>query len=124
MWTTSPDYQSLSLRNVRVDIRIGAFSAERNTSQPVEVDVILLRRHAGYHGEGLDGCLDYSRIYDYLTKDWPGRDHQDLLEQWAEDLVQFCLEDPKVEACRIKIRKPDIYPGSAFPEIEVLRHRG
>ena len=124
MWIKSPSYQSLSLKNVRIDIRIGAFSDERGRSQPVEVDVALYREHPGYRGEGLDGCLDYSRVYNYLTEEWPKRDHQDLLEQWAEDLVQFCLADSKVEACRIMIRKPEIYPDNVFPEIEVFRTRG
>lgn len=123
MWTKSPNYQSLSLKNVRVDLRIGAFFNERDAAQPVEVDVTLYRQNSGYRGEGLDGCLDYSRIYDYLTEAWPKRNHQDLLEQWAEDLVQFCLADSKVEACMIRLRKPEIYSGSAFPEIEVFRSR-
>ena len=41
----------------------------------------------------------------------------------AEGLVEFCLADPRVEACRVVIRKPEVYPGSATPEITVYRLR-
>ena len=41
----------------------------------------------------------------------------------AEELVEFCLEDARVEACRVVIRKPEVYPGSATPEIAVYRRR-
>ncbi|MEM7025309.1 MAG: dihydroneopterin aldolase [Pseudomonadota bacterium] len=123
MWPAGTNYQKLSLSGVRVAIRVGAFAHEKTAPQTIEVDVELCRRHDGYRGEGLDGCLNYDPLYLYLTEDWPARDHLDLLEAWAEDLVGFCLEDHKVDACRIRIRKTEVYPGGAVPEIEVCRHR-
>ncbi len=62
-------------------------------------------------------------IYRYVTVDWPERGHVDLLEAWAEDLVGHCLGDDRVDACLVRLRKPDIYPGTAVPEIGWLRHR-
>jgi dihydroneopterin aldolase len=119
-----PDsYQKLSLRQVRVQIRIGAYDQEKIEPQTVEVDVELARRHDGYRGEGLDECMNYDAIYRYLTEEWRARDHLELLEAWAEDLVRYCLADEKVEVCVVRIRKPDVYPGSAVPEIEVRRYR-
>jgi dihydroneopterin aldolase len=123
MWPTHGTYQKLSLRGVRVQIRIGAFAHERHEPQTAEVDVELYRRYGAYRGEGLEGCLDYDPIYRYLTEDWPARDHVDLLEAWAEDLVGRCLEDSRVDACVVRIRKLDAYPGTAVAEIEVLRDR-
>ena len=41
----------------------------------------------------------------------------------AEGLVEFCMSDGRVEACRVVIRKPEVYPGSATPEIAVYRVR-
>ena len=123
MWNAEKSLQKLSLRGVRIQIRVGAFAHEKKEPQTVEVDVELHRPHDGYRGEGLERCLNYDPIYRYLTEDWPQREHLDLLEAWAEDLMDFCLRDDQVEACRICIRKPDIYPGTAVPEIEVFRHR-
>lgn len=123
MWAAGNNYQKLSLRDVRVQIRVGAFAHEKMEPQTVEVDVELYRHYDAYDGEGLDDCLNYDPIYRYLTEDWPGRDHTDLLEAWAEDLIRHCLEDGKVDACLVRIRKPDVYPGATVPEIEMLRHR-
>jgi dihydroneopterin aldolase len=123
MWPAGESYQKLAINNINVAIRIGAISKERDAAQPVEVDVALFRRHAGYLGEGLEECIDYDPIYRYITEDWPTRDHLDLIEAWAEDLVGFCLQNPKVEACRVVLRKTEIFPGSSVPEIELMRYR-
>ena len=41
----------------------------------------------------------------------------------ADELAEVCLADERVEACRVVIRKPEVYPGSAVPEITVYRVR-
>jgi dihydroneopterin aldolase len=87
------------------------------------VDVELYRRRRELAGGGLTACLDYDRVYRYVTGPWSQQAHTPLLEELAESLVFFCLEDPKVEACRIIIRKPAIYGGRAVPAVEVYRCR-
>lgn len=123
MWPTGSNYQKVSLRGVCVPIRLGVLAHEKTAPQTVEVDVELYRRHDAYRAEGLDDCLNYDAVYRYVTVEWPERGHADLLETWAEDLVGHCMGDDRVDACRVRLRKPDIYPGTAVPEIEVVRHR-
>ncbi len=123
MWPPGMNSQTLSLKKVRVDLRLGAFDHERHDAQPVEVEVDLSRRYDGDRVEGLEGCLNYDPLYRYITEDWPARDHVDLIEAWAEDLVRFCLRDPKVDACAVRLRKLEIFPGDAYPEIKLVRYR-
>ncbi|MEL6964975.1 MAG: dihydroneopterin aldolase [Pseudomonadota bacterium] len=123
MWPPGVNAQTLSLKDVRVQIRLGAFDYERQDPQTVEVHVELSRRYDGYQGEDLSGCMNYDPVYRYVTEDWPMREHVDLIEAWAEDLVRFCLRDPIVEACRVRLRKVDIFPDTASPEIELVRYR-
>ncbi|MEK0083100.1 dihydroneopterin aldolase [Benzoatithermus flavus] len=123
MWNEDVDYQCLALRNVKIAVRIGAYPEEHTAPQQISVDVELYRRQGSFIGTSLDDCLDYGRVFRHLTEDWPKRPHIDLLEQLAEGLVQFCLEDPRVEACRVVIRKLEIYGGRAVPEITVFRRR-
>jgi 7,8-dihydroneopterin aldolase/epimerase/oxygenase len=124
MWNGSRSYQRIALREVALEVRLGAYEKERHAPQPVIVDVELYRSMGAFPmGAGLEDCLDYDRIFRHLTQDWPQRPHTDLIERLAEDLVLFCLEDPRVEACRVVIRKPAIYGGSAIPEIELWRLR-
>jgi dihydroneopterin aldolase len=119
----SSSHQCLALRDVRAWVRLGAFAEERAGPQPVSVDVELYRRHGAFTGGGLADCLDYDRVFRHLVETWPERPHTELLEQLAEDLVQFCLADARVEACRVVIRKQAIYAGRAVPEITVYRCR-
>ncbi len=122
MWS-GEDHQRVALRGVEVTVRLGLLERERRTAQKVIVDVELWRRHRGYAGGGLGACLDYDRIHRHLREVWPKRPHTGLLEELAEDLVALCFEDPKVEACRVRIRKPEVYEDGAVPELEVFRRR-
>jgi dihydroneopterin aldolase len=106
-----------------VRVRLGAYAEEREAPQTVSVDVELYRACARFAGTGLADCLDYDRVFRHVTGAWPERPHTDLLELLAEDLVEFCLADPRVEACRVVIRKTEIYQGRAVPEIVVFRAR-
>ena len=123
MWADGISSQTLSLKNVPVQIRVGVYDPEKAGPQTVEIDVELSRRHDGYRGEALEACLNYEPVYRYITEEWPKRDHLELLEAWAEDLLRFCFRDDKVEACRVRLRKPGIFDGIGVPEIEVLRYR-
>lgn len=120
-----PDsYQKVALRGVTLAVRLGVYAEERLAPQPVVVDVELFRRQGAFPVNGtLEDCLDYDRIRRWLVETWPLRPHTDLLEQLAEALIAFCLEDRRVEACRVILRKPAIYGATAMPELEVLRQR-
>jgi dihydroneopterin aldolase len=123
VWDHCASHQCLALRDVRVAVRIGAYAAEHVAPQLISVDAELYRDHGRFTGRSLADCLDYDRIFRYLTEEWPKRPHTELLEQLAEDLVGFCLADSRVEACRVTIRKLEIYAGRAVPEIAVYRCR-
>lgn len=117
------DWECVALRGVRLQLRVGVHAGERQQPQPVEVEVELYRRRPPGERRGLADCLDYDRLYHHLTREWPQRPHTELLEQLAEELVAFCLADPRVEACRVVVRKPAIYAGRAVPEVVLYRQR-
>lgn len=123
MWNPLVSHHCLALRDVRVAVRVGVYAAELEAPQLLIVDVEMYRREQRFTGTSLADCLDYDRIYRHLIQDWPQRQHTQLLEQLADELAEYCLDDERVEACRIVIRKPEIYPGSAVPEISVFRVR-
>ena len=96
---------------------------EYEQPQLLSVDVELYRRQERFTGTSLADCLDYDRLYYHITKQWPAREHVELLERLADELAEYCLVDARVEACRVIIRKMEVYPGSATPEITVYRVR-
>lgn len=123
LWRRDEDWECVALRGVRVWLRVGVRAEERRRPQPVEVEVELYRRAPRDRRGGLAACLDYDRLHRHLTEDWPARPHTELLEELAEDLVAFCLADPRVEACRVVVRKPEIYAGRGVPEVILYRVR-
>lgn len=123
MWNQLASHQCLALRDVRVSVRIGVHAFEYEKPQLLSVDVELYRRQERFTGTTLADCLDYDRLYEHITGMWPTRAHVELLEQMADDLAELCLADHRVEACRVVIRKLEVYPGTATPEISIYRVR-
>ena len=48
---------------------------------------------------------------------------QALLETLVEELIGVCFSLPPVEACRVRITKPDIFPEAAGAGVEIFRRR-
>lgn len=117
--------QTVSLSDIEVEAEVGIADWERTPgkSQRLIVDVEMAAELDGFKGTSIGDCFDYDRIYRYVTGDWCRQPHTDLLETLAESLVQFCLEDQRVEACRVRIRKPHVYNGRAVPVVEFVRFR-
>ncbi len=118
-------WQRIGLEGVTVQMKVGAAAFEQHPDyrQPLVIDVDLFRFGGGIRVAGLADTLDYDRLYRELHHGWPARDHTDLLETLAEDLLAFCFDDPRVDAARVRLRKPAIYGGVATPVVEMFRLR-
>ncbi len=68
------------------------------------------------------GFIDYDRVRDHISG-WRGRDHVELLETLVEELIGVCFALPPVEACRVRITKPHIFPEAAGAGVEIFRRR-
>jgi dihydroneopterin aldolase len=123
MWSEGEDWQSLALREVPLEVRLGVYDEERQRPQRLSVDVELWRRRPPTPAAGLGDCLDYDRVYKWLVGTWPKRPHVELLESLAEELAARCLEDERVDACVVRLRKLDAYGGAGWPEITLRRRR-
>ena len=120
---TAASWQSVGLEDLEVHLEIGVNPDEHGRRQPVLVAVTMYRMMDGFTGGGLAACLDYGRIFRYVTELLPTRPHVELVEELAEDLVTFCLEDARIEACRVRLKKPQAFGGAACPVLEVFRRR-
>lgn len=121
MWDPGRSYQRVAIEGLTLPVRLGAYPEERAAAQPVRVAVELFRHQGAYGGGGLDECLNYNRIYRWLVATWPTQAHVDLLEELAEPLIAFCLDDQRVAAVRIQLAKVAVYGGQGYPVLEVYR---
>jgi dihydroneopterin aldolase len=121
----------LSLRDMRFDCIVGLFGHERNTPQPVRLDVTLHfdSRTAARDGR-LTSTLDYSRLLGELRFVMVAARFR-LLESAAEAVAAWLLlppsEDvprPQIEAVDVRLSKLVALSGAALPTLEIYRERG
>jgi len=120
----------LSLRGMRFDCIVGLFDFERNTPQPVELDVTLHfdTREAARHGK-LASTIDYSRLLGELRFILVAGRFR-LLESAAEAVAAWMLAPPSqdvprpmVERVDVKLSKLVALSGKAVPTLEIQRQR-
>jgi 7,8-dihydroneopterin aldolase/epimerase/oxygenase len=123
-WDPARDHIRVVLKDVAVEVQVGLHPWERHPERPTRlvVTVEMFAHLGGGAAAGDRGFIDYDRVRDAL-KAWPSRPHTPLLETLAEELVQLCFADPRVEACRVLLMKPDIFNEAAGAGIEIYRLR-
>jgi dihydroneopterin aldolase len=117
-------YTKISLEAVRVEVRIGHFDWEREPGRrwPIDVWVDLYTSRTRWPAGSLADIIDYDRVHAHIAG-WAGRPHTGFLETYAEDLLAFCFGDPRLEACRVRLAKPDIYQDAKAAVVEIMRTR-
>jgi dihydroneopterin aldolase len=120
----------LSLTGMRFDCIVGLFDFERNTPQPVELDVTLELdiREAARAGR-LERTVDYARLLGELRFILVAGRFR-LLESAAEALGSWLLAPPsgdvprpQVEAVSVRLSKLVALSGAAVPRLEIRRER-
>ncbi len=117
-------YTKVSLDKVRLSLHIGYFAWEQEAGKrwPVDVSVDLYTSQTEWPQPTLKTIIDYNRVHAYLQS-WAEQPHRAFMEDYAEDLLGFCFLDPRVEACQVRLAKPDIYPDATSASIEIVRTR-
>lgn len=117
-------YHVTELRDMMIRAKVGLADFEQHPGhyQRLLVSIELFRHGGRIAADSLDQCMDYDRIYRYLLS-WENRPHTDLLETLAEDSIEVCFADQSVEACRVSLKKPDIFHNVRLAGITLYRRR-
>jgi len=118
----------LSLRGMRFDCIVGLFDFERNTPQPVELDVTLeLDTRAAARQGRLASTVDYARLLGELRFILVAGRFR-LLESAAEALAAWLLAPPspdvprpQVEGVEVRLSKLVALSGAAVPTLQIHR---
>jgi dihydroneopterin aldolase len=129
MTAYSPDaargLRRVFIRGLDVQARLGVYPHEE-TPQRVVIDIELLTRDdAAPHGIGPDRL---ERVVSYETVVIAARaiamaGHIHLAETLAERIALSALVDPRVQAARVTVEKPDIFNDVAGVGVTVERLR-
>lgn len=120
------DSLEIFLKDVAVPVRIGFYDSEKHAPQALRLSVKLwLKPLPDYRaiGDNLGKLLDYTRLHQFLTATIPQQPHRLFLETLAEDILQFCWQDARVERARVRVQKPEALEGASNVGIILERQR-
>jgi len=118
------DHVRMVLRDLVVEVPIGLHQWEKLRPQRLVVNVEAWAYvDTPYTDTDAGAILDYDRIRDVIREDWPKREHMNLLEPLAEELIQLCFAHPAVAAARVRLENPDIFSEAQGVGIELYRRK-
>lgn len=116
---------TIGLHNLRINCIVGIYPAERDTPQPVFIDVeIETDFAAASQSQAIGDTIDYNGIAQ-LLRDLANRRRFLLLEAFAEEGAATLLKKfSDIQKVRLEIRKPGAVAGAAAAFVRVERQRG
>lgn len=106
----------ITLKSMRFHALVGILPNERETAQPIEVDLTV------DVGDG-DTVLDYRDLYSIVATVVKARPI-DFLEEIGEQVVDATIaRSPRVRAVRVAVRKPHVALGGPLDYAEVVVQR-
>ncbi|MFT6224801.1 MAG: dihydroneopterin aldolase [Paracoccaceae bacterium] len=114
----------IAVRDYLRDVEIGAFQAERGTTQRVRFNVVVEVAHADDPvGDDVDRILSYDTITDAISAALAD-ERLNLLETLAERIADLLLPEPRARRVFIRIEKLDRGPFALGVEIVRDRAKG
>jgi len=111
---------TIFIRNLRANARIGLGDAERKTPQPIRITAKLEVDPHHNGDDAIDNTTDYSVVRQEIlqvAKTFRGK----LVETLASSIAQRCLEHPFVTSAQVKIEKLNIFKDAQSVGVEITR---
>ncbi|WP_292293383.1 dihydroneopterin aldolase [Marivita sp.] len=111
----------ISLRDHIVEVEIGAFQAERGTTQRICFNVVVeVQPIVGHIDDDVDRILSYDRVTEAIAAELAA-ERLNLLETLAERIAERILLEPQALRAFVRIEKLDRGPGALG--VEIVRSR-
>lgn len=118
--STRPDIQHLFIRDLVVDIEIGAYEHERGRVQPVRFEADVWVRIEGDIGDDLGNTLNYDLLVEAVKAEAAGP-RADLQETLVEGIAERLAGLPGVELVRVQSAKLAAYEDVGEAGVEIWR---
>ena len=122
---TSQPATRIFVRGLRIEAFIGVHPHEYERRQPIIVDIELdMGDMAPPKDDRLHETLDYGLVAE-KSAEIALASHVQLVETLADRIANWALEaDPRVQACAVRISKPQALDTADLAGVEVIRRRG
>ena len=119
---TSAPLDRISVRDLTVDVEIGAFQAERGVTQRICFNIVVeVRPLTGPIDDDVDRILSYDKVSEAIAFEL-AEERLNLLETVAERVAERILLEPQAMRVFVRIEKLDRGPGALG--VEIVRSRG
>lgn len=115
-------YVSIFVKEMHVNVRIGLLDAEKQAPQALDVAVEVLTDPGYLKNVTKETIIDYAGIYNAVMA-WESRTHVDLLETLAYELLDVCFAPSPVQAVKVSVSKPDIFPKAQAAGVKIFMTR-
>lgn len=113
----------LFVRDLELEGRIGVRAHERGRNQRVRINLELTVRDPALPlADRYANVVCYDEVVSAVRR-LVAAGHVNLVETLAERIAALCLEDPRVEAAKVRVEKLDVYPDAAGVGVEIERFR-
>jgi 7,8-dihydroneopterin aldolase/epimerase/oxygenase len=107
-----------------IPAHIGVLKSEKGQTQAVRFDVEILTV-SGYRQivRETGSYVSYADTVTFIQEKAANGEHIELVEEWAEAIAEFILENPLAEQVTVKVTKPEIFEDAAGVGIRISRRR-
>jgi dihydroneopterin aldolase len=122
-----PDTIRVFLRDCIIELHVGIYTLETQAPQMVivnvELEAALPHRYQDLGEKKLNRVIDYEPVYNFIRKELPEMGHIYLLETAAEQIIDFCFRDIRIQKVCVRLEKTRAFDGAAGAGIEISRAR-
>lgn len=111
------------IRNLRARGILGIRDWERTTPRDIFINVTLFTdTRAAARSDSIADCVDYSVLASKLQAHAEGAARM-TVEALANDLVELCLQDARINRVILRVDKPEAVPEAESVGVEIERRR-
>lgn len=113
----------LFVRDLEVMTSIGVYDTEKTKKQPVIINAeLIVEREENWQDDSFNGVVSYEIVVD-AARAIAQEGHIELVETFAEKLIEACFTDERVKEVSISVEKPAIFDDAFSAGVEITRHR-
>lgn len=118
---SSPPANLIFVKDMVIDMEIGAYDDERGRTQKVRINVIVEpSRWPNEAHDNLNETLSYDIIVNHVLRVVRTGEHTHLVETVAERIAALCLQENAIRQVTVRVEKLEIY-SFAVPGVEIVR---
>jgi len=100
-------YQVL-IEDLEVDMFIGVLDQEKEQKQKVLVSLVIdVRNTFPAKGDNIESVVSYADVIEFI-KEIAAQGHINLVETFAQEIIDKCFDDLRVQQVSVTVKKPDI----------------